>query len=120
MKYFTKYKPTEIVEILSEQIESAPDYRPSFKFWGTSPVFGTVDEKRFKLRKRAYPSTLATVIGKMSKTDDGTIIDVKFQKPNKLLRFFCFGLLSYKYDYEIIVNFLKEWIKLNKIPEPVI
>jgi len=116
----TTYKPNEFVAILFEQLDSPPSglrYFNVFTFEGTSPVCGIVDDAGFELRKNTYPLISLIAHGKFKLDKGGTIIEISYRKPKFLNHFWGVILNRYKYDREIIISFLKEWIKIKEIPE---
>ena len=113
------YQPQKIKTILEEQIDSLT---PWFfylitlsAFWKkrTSPVCGIVSNNNFEIRNNKNPLNSLRAIGCIKSKNEGTEIRIIFKKP-LFPDFISFYLLkSYKYDRDIIIEFLKEWIKIK-------
>jgi hypothetical protein len=116
MKLTSPYTPSQIKEILYEQVEKPPSILRclltlnAHYYVGTSPLCGKISESGFDLRNRKGPYFSLRAKGKLSKVKTGTEIELTFSKPifPDIL-----GLLvnRYKEDKRVILAFLKAWIK---------
>jgi hypothetical protein len=123
MKYKSPYKPQEIFDILQEQTGLLPNVMKclislnSHYYKGTAPVCGIVNKSKFELRNRKGPYWSLRVNGLISECGNGSEINISYSKPlfPDLLGFL---FNRFKYDKQIILNFLREWIKIEGNAEP--
>ncbi len=117
----TSYRPDEIVVILQEELDTIPSGLQNinvFDFGGTSSVCGTVDELGFELRNRRHPPYSLRIYGKFYPSKKGSIINLNFEKPKSPDFIWAFILRRYKNDKRVIIEFLKEWLKIEECTEP--
>jgi len=117
------YKPETAINILKEQIDAFPSFLKcvvtlnAHYYSGTSPVCGNVTDSGFELRNRSGPRFSLRAKGRLVATREGTNIEIHFIKP---LVPDLWGMLfkRYKHDRQIIMTFLKEWLKITEEAAP--
>jgi hypothetical protein len=118
------YQPHEVVKILREEVDRPPSLLRciitlnAHYYAGTAPVCGTVSESGFELRNRSGPGFSLRAKGRLSKVNEGTLIEISFAKPIFPDIFGAIVFNRYQYDRERIVNFLKEWPKAKDEAAP--
>ena len=123
MKLTSPYTPSQIRDILYEQVDEPPSLLKcllSFNahfYKGTSRVCGKIGDSEFDLRNRKGPYASLRAKGTLTKSKTGTDIELNFLKP-MFPNISALLLNSYKYDRQVILDFLKEWLKINEIAEP--
>ena len=117
----TSYRPNEIAAILQEEIYNIPFGLQNinlFDFGGTSQVCGTVNECGFELRNRRHPPFSLRAYGKFYPSKKGSIIKINYKKPKSLDIIWAFILRRYQSDKKVIIDFLKECLKIEEYTEP--
>jgi hypothetical protein len=114
------YKPHDVTEILREEVDKPPSLLRcivtlnAHYYSGTAAVCGTVLDSRFELRNRSGPAFSLRAKGTLSEIKDGTEIQINFSKPMfpDILGVILFN--RYQYDQEIIIGFLKHYLRAKE------
>ncbi len=117
----TNFNINKIISIIEEQSDIIPNGFENinlFKFRGTSPLCGRVNEEGFELRNRFYHMYSLRVYGEFVIIEEGTLIKIRFKKPKFLNYFWGVIFNRYKHDQELILTFLNEWIETSVSVEP--
>ncbi len=84
------------------------------RYRGASPVCGIINRNVFKLRNRKDPFFSIIAEGKIISNGAGSDIQIEFRKPILQDILGVLLLRRYKYDREVIISFLKEWLKIKE------
>ena len=104
------HAPSSVMDRLRNEVDSRPSFLRSLLtlsahyYRGTSPVCGTIGESRFELLNRSGPAFSLRARGSVTRTDEGTEIQLTFRRP----AFIEIYPGRYRHDRDVIIAFLKQ------------
>ena len=85
------------------------------RYTGTSRVCGSFFYRDFELRNRKDPYLSIRAKGRLIRNKTGTTIKITWENPNIFFSLVSMALRKFRYDKEVILCFLKEWIKAEEV-----
>jgi hypothetical protein len=120
------FKPREIAEILAGQILPFPtffeySYSPLSSALHRSCICGSIDRDHFELHAGPRPRASLVALGTITPTEAGSTIEIEIKQPEGgevlLYRHEAAIMNRYKYDLEVILDWLKSWIGTDDVTE---
>lgn len=115
----TSYSKQEVLDILNEQVDPFPGLLRCIitlnacRYSGTSNVCGIIRNNAFELRNRKDPYLSLRAKGEFVEGQKETVLKIDWVKPK--FSFLKSILSSYDLDREIIIHFMKNWLKAKRI-----
>lgn len=118
MFFQSPFKMHQIVKILTDEVDAIPEGISNlnvFSFGGTSPVCGNIWQDGFELRNRSHPPFSLIAFGRFVENNNGTEIQIDLKRPKSPDFLWALILRRYQHDERKIIEFLKEWIKMEPL-----